>query len=55
QVCEWLNAWLGVYVSILEPITATNFNWTVHVMLCYPTQTILAKQEAKEKEKEKEK
>ncbi|TFK18083.1 hypothetical protein FA15DRAFT_575117, partial [Coprinopsis marcescibilis] len=49
QVCEQLNAWLGGYASILKPITATNFNWTVHVMLYYHTQTILAKQEAKEK------
>ena len=44
QACEQLNAWLGGYESLLQRMTIDNFNWFIHTMLIYHTQSILHKQ-----------
>jgi hypothetical protein len=41
QTCEQLNAWLGRFQSILNRMTAGNFDWFLHTMLCLHTQRIL--------------
>jgi hypothetical protein len=47
QACEQLNAWLGGYESLLRRMTVDNFNWFLHTMFIYHTQTILDKQRYK--------
>jgi len=44
QACEQLNAWLGGYETLLRRMTVDNFNWFIHTMLIYHTQSILHKQ-----------
>jgi hypothetical protein len=43
QACEQLNAWLGGFESILRKITAENFNWFLHTMLCLHSQISVLK------------
>jgi len=45
QACEQLNAWLGGYESILRKMTAGNFNWFLHTMLCLHSQMVIEKQD----------
>ncbi|KAJ8456372.1 hypothetical protein ONZ45_g18746 [Pleurotus djamor] len=52
QACEQLNAWLGGFQSILNRMSVSNFDWTIHVMLFMHSQRTIAKialREAKEK------
>ena len=48
KACEHLNAWIGGFESMLSKMTAGNFNWFLHTMLCLHTQEIIEKQKAKE-------
>jgi hypothetical protein len=57
QACEQLNAWLGGYQTILNKMTANNFNWFLHTMLFLHTKHVLKKQlekKAKDERKERE-
>jgi hypothetical protein len=35
QACEQLNAWLGGFQSILNRMTAGNFDWFLHINKSY--------------------
>ena len=52
QACEQLNAWLGGYESILKRMTASNFNWFIHVMLFYHTRNVIKQQTNKARRRE---
>ena len=52
QACEQLNAWLGGYESILKHMTASNFNWFIHVMLFYHTRNVIKQQKNKARRRE---
>lgn len=52
QACEQLNAWLGGYESILKRMTASNFNWFIHVMLFYHTRNVIKQQTNKARKRE---
>ena len=47
QACEQLNAWLGGYESILNRMTAGNFDWFIHVMLFIHTTHVISIQKSK--------
>ena len=47
QVCEQLNAWLGGFEPILKKMKPGNFDWFIHVMLFFHTQTVHNKQAKK--------
>jgi hypothetical protein len=55
KACEQLNAWLGGYQTVLNKMTAGNFNWFLHSMLFLHTERVILKQQQKaQNQKEKE-
>ncbi|KAF9496222.1 hypothetical protein BDN71DRAFT_1482258 [Pleurotus eryngii] len=47
QACEQLNAWLGGFQTVLNRMTVSNFDFTMHVLLFLHTQCVIARQEEK--------
>ncbi|KAF9493240.1 hypothetical protein BDN71DRAFT_1508809 [Pleurotus eryngii] len=47
QACEQLNAWLGGFQTVLNQMTVSNFDFTMHVLLFLHTQHVIARQEEK--------
>ncbi|KDQ33665.1 hypothetical protein PLEOSDRAFT_1033156, partial [Pleurotus ostreatus PC15] len=45
QACEQLNAWLGGFQTVLNRMTVSNFDFTMHVLLFLHTQRVIARQE----------
>ncbi|KAF9492756.1 hypothetical protein BDN71DRAFT_1483711 [Pleurotus eryngii] len=45
--CEQLNAWLGGFQTVLNQMTVSNFDFTMHVLLFLHTQHVIARQEEK--------
>ncbi|KAF9488764.1 hypothetical protein BDN71DRAFT_1402790 [Pleurotus eryngii] len=52
QACEQLNAWIGGFLTVLNQMTVSNFNLTMHVLLFIHTQRVIAKQEEKKRKQE---
>ncbi|KAF9487308.1 hypothetical protein BDN71DRAFT_1514096 [Pleurotus eryngii] len=52
QACEQLNAWIGGFQTVLNQMTISNFDFTMHVLLFIHTQQVIAKQEEKKRKQE---
>ncbi|KAF9492242.1 hypothetical protein BDN71DRAFT_1509604 [Pleurotus eryngii] len=52
QACEQLNAWIGGFQTVLDQMTVSNFDFTMHVLLFIHTQRVIAKQEEKKRNRE---
>ncbi|KDQ25433.1 hypothetical protein PLEOSDRAFT_1084987 [Pleurotus ostreatus PC15] len=50
QACEQLNAWLGGFQTVLNRMTVSNFDFTMHVLLFLHTQRVIARQQGREEE-----
>ncbi|KAJ8697714.1 hypothetical protein PTI98_004490 [Pleurotus ostreatus] len=50
QACEQLNAWLGGFQTVLNWMTVSNFDFTMHVLLFLHTQCVIARQQGREEE-----
>ncbi|KAF8995322.1 hypothetical protein BDQ17DRAFT_1392272 [Cyathus striatus] len=48
QACEQLNAWIGGFQTMLNRMTLSNFNWTMHTLLFLHTQRVIKKQQMRE-------
>ncbi|KAF8987411.1 hypothetical protein BDQ17DRAFT_1393532 [Cyathus striatus] len=48
QACEQLNAWIGGFQTMLNRMTLSNFNWTMHTLLFLHTQRVIKKQYMRE-------
>ncbi|KAF8996452.1 hypothetical protein BDQ17DRAFT_1392046 [Cyathus striatus] len=48
QACEQLNAWIGGFQTMLNRMTLSNFNWTMHTLLFLHTQRVIKKQHMRE-------
>ncbi|KAF9492910.1 hypothetical protein BDN71DRAFT_1591371 [Pleurotus eryngii] len=51
QACEQLNAWLGGFQTVLNQMTVSNFDFTMHVLLFLHTQRVIARQQEKKNKK----
>ncbi|KDQ25339.1 hypothetical protein PLEOSDRAFT_1046294 [Pleurotus ostreatus PC15] len=47
QACEQLNAWLGGFQTVLNKMSVSNFDFTIHALLFLHTQWVIAKQQKK--------
>ncbi|KAJ8691018.1 hypothetical protein PTI98_010632 [Pleurotus ostreatus] len=47
QACEQLNAWLGGFQTVLNKMSVSNFDFTIHALLFLHTQRVIAKQQKK--------
>ncbi|KAF9488673.1 hypothetical protein BDN71DRAFT_1402908 [Pleurotus eryngii] len=50
QACEQLNAWLGGFQTVLNRMTVSNFDFTMHVLLFLHTQRVIARQQVRQEE-----
>ncbi|KAF9495335.1 hypothetical protein BDN71DRAFT_1558791 [Pleurotus eryngii] len=50
QACEQLNAWLGGFQTVLNQMTVSNFDFTMHVLLFLHTQHVIARQQGRQEE-----
>ncbi|KAF8987661.1 hypothetical protein BDQ17DRAFT_1393505 [Cyathus striatus] len=48
QACEQLNAWIGGFQTMLNRMTLSNFNWTMHTLLFLHIQRVIKKQHMRE-------
>lgn len=52
KACEQLNAWIGGFQSILNRMTVSNFDWTLHALLFLHTQRVIRRQTQKRQDNE---
>ncbi|KAF9496218.1 hypothetical protein BDN71DRAFT_1430348 [Pleurotus eryngii] len=50
EACEQLNAWLGGFQTVLNWMTVSNFDFTMHVLLFLHTQCVIARQQGRQEE-----
>ncbi|KAJ8690195.1 hypothetical protein PTI98_011647 [Pleurotus ostreatus] len=51
QACEQLNAWIEGFQTVLNRMTVSNFDFTMHVLLFLHTQRVIARQQEKKNKK----